>query len=174
MIFRLSYRSLFTLCGLIFFVWTLPAGAQSNAAPQAALAKAVQALQNAEQQVADNPEAALSSAKEARLLFKTLQKDLAAKLADNQLTDAQLEQEELNMRLADDLYKKGEIFAKSAKEKLARCQELQSQGDTTAAQNLEGVAQIEGRLALQNFVRSEVFSLKNQQLIFESILKRTK
>jgi hypothetical protein len=174
MIFRLSYRFLLTLCCLNFLIWTLPAGAQSNAAPQATLTKAVQALQTAEQTVADDPEAALGSAKEARLLFKTLQKDLAAKLADNHLTDAQLEQEELNLRLADDLYKKGEIFAKSAKEKLARSKELEDQGDASAAQNLEGVAQIEGRLALQNFVRSEIFSLKNQQLVFESVLKQTK
>ena len=99
---------------------------------------------------------------------------MAAKLADNHLTDAQLEQEELNLRLADDLFKKGEIFAKSAKEKLTRSQELETQGDTAAAQNLDGVARIEGRLALQNFVRSEIFSLKNQQMVFESILKQAK
>jgi hypothetical protein len=174
MIFRLSYRLLLTFCCLISLVWTLPASAQSGSAPQATLTKAVQAMQKAEQTVADDPEAALGSAKEARLLFKTLQKDLAAKLAENHLTDAQLEQEELNMRLADDLFKKGEIFAKAAKEKLARSQELEAQGDTTGAQNLDGVAQIEGRLALQNFVRSEIFSLKNQQMVFESILKQTK
>jgi hypothetical protein len=174
MIFRLSYRLLLTLCCLILFAWTLPAGAQSGAPPKATFEKATQALQRAEQQVADNPEAALSSAKEARQLFKTLQKDLAAKLAENQLTDAQLEQEDLNTRMADDLYKKGEIFHKSVKEKLARSQELADQGDTPAAQNLEGVAQIEGRLALQHFVRSEIFSLKNQQMVFESILKQTK
>jgi hypothetical protein len=175
MIARLPDPLPFACCCLILVLaWALPAGAQSEATPQATLAKAVQTLQNAEQQVADDPEAALASAKEARILFKNLQKTLAAKLAKNQLTDAQLEQEELNMRLADDLYKKGEIFAKAAKEKLARSKELAAQGDTSAAQNLEGVAQIEGRLALQNFVRSEIFSLKNQQMIFESILKKTK
>lgn len=174
MLVRLTCRHLLLACGLLTLVWTLPALAQSSATHQDTLAKAVGALQKAEQTVADDPEAALAAAKEARLLFKTLQKDLAGPLAENLLTDAQLEQEELNLRLAEDLYKKGEIFAKAAKEKMARSKELESQGDAAAAQNLEGVAQIEGRLALQNFVRSEIFSLKNQQLIFESLLKKKK
>jgi hypothetical protein len=174
MLYRLSIRLLLTLCCLIPLIWTLPACAQEVVTPRANFDKAVQALQRAESQVAEEPEAALASAKEARLIFKSLQKEMADKLNQSQLTDAQLEQEELNMKVADDFYKKGEIFHKSAKEKLARSQELVSQGDATAAQNLEAVAQIEGRLALQNFVRSEIFSLKNQQIIFESILKQPK
>ncbi len=174
MLYHLSSRLLLTLCCLILLGWTLPAGSQEVVTPKANFDKAVQALQRAEQQVAEEPEAALASAKEARLIFKSLQKEMADKLNQTQLTDAQLEQEELNMKVADDLYKKGEIFHKSSKEKLARSRELESQGDATAAQNLEGVAQIEGRLALQSFVRSEIFSLKNQQIIFESILKQSK
>jgi hypothetical protein len=175
MMYRLSYRLVLILCCLMTLAWTLPVSAQpSGATPQATFEKAKQSLQKAEQLVADDPEAALSSAKEARLLFKTLQKDLAARLNQYQLTDAQLEQEELNTKVADDLYKKGELFHKTTKEKLARVQELRSRGDDTAAQNLEGVAQIEARLALQNFVRSEIFSLKNQQMVFESVLKQTK
>ncbi len=174
MLCRLNHRLLLTLCCLILLAWTLPAGAQEVATPKANFEKAVQALQKAEQQVADDPEAALASAKEARLIFKNLAKEMADKLYQNQLSDAQLEQEDLNMKVADDLYKKGEIFQKSAKEKLARSQELESQGDTAAAQNLAGVAQIEGRLALQNFVRSEIFSLKNQQMVFETVLKPSK
>jgi hypothetical protein len=169
----LSLRLPWIVCLLIFLLWTIPAGAQV-ANSKANLDQAVQALQKAEQQVANEPEAALASAKEARQIFKSLQKEMADKLNQTQLTDAQLEQEELNMKVADDLFKKGEIFQKSAKEKVARSQELESKGDTAAAQNLAGVAQIEGRLALQNFVRSEIFSLKNQQLVFESLLKPKK
>jgi hypothetical protein len=171
----LNYRLRLILGCLLILFWTLPAGAQPGAAtPQATFEKAKQSLQQAEKLVADDPEAALRAAKEARLLFKTLQKDLATKLEQNQLTDAQLEQEDLNTKVADDLYKKGELFHKGVKEKLARAQELKSQDDAAAAQNLEGVAQIEARLALQNFVRSEIFSLKNQQMVFEAILKPTK
>jgi exonuclease VII small subunit len=173
MLSRLSIRLLWTLCLLVFLMCTVPASAQV-ANPKANLDQAVQALQKAEQLVANEPEAALAAAKEARQIFKNLQKVMADKLYQNQLTDAQLEQEELNLKVADDLFKKGEIFQKSAKEKLARSQELESQGDSAAAQNLEGVAQIEGRLALQNFVRSEIFSLKNQQMVFESLLKPKK
>jgi len=171
---RLPFWLFWTLCCLITIAWTLPANAQSGTDPKATLEKASGLLQKAEQQVADNPEAALESAKEARQLFKTLKKDLAAKLSENELTDAQLEQEDLNTRMADDLYKKGELFHKSVKEKLARSQELAAQGDDQGAQKLEGVAQIEGRLALQHFVRSEIFSLHNQQMVFQSILKQTK
>lgn len=174
MLCRLKNRLLLTLGCLIVLIWVIPASAQEAANPKANFEKAVQALQKAEQLVNDDPEAALGAAKEARLLFKNLQKEMADKLYQNQLSDAQLEQEDLNMKVADDLYKKGEIFHKSAKEKLARSQELESQGDATAAQNIAGVAQIEGRLALQNFVRSEIFSLKNQQMVFETLLKQPK
>ena len=59
---------------LILLGWTLPASAQNVATPKANFEKAVQALQKAEQQVADEPEAALASAKEARLIFKNLTK----------------------------------------------------------------------------------------------------
>lgn len=167
----LRYWLSLALCGLLAAAGSLPAAAQPAASPQQTLAKAIQALGQAEGKVADDPEGALQSAKEARLLFKTLQKELAAKLAQNKLTDAQLEQEELNLRIAEDHYKKGEIFQKTAMDKVARSQEMKAQGDSAGAQNLAGVAQIEGQLALQHFVRSEIFSLKNQQLIFESILQ---
>lgn len=172
---RLIYRLSLILCCLMTLTWALPAIAQqSGGTPLASFEKAKETLQKAEQLVADDPEAALSAAKETRQIYKRLQKDLADKLFQKQLTDAQLEQEDLNSKVADDLYKKGEIFHKAAKEKLARSQELKSQGDDAAAQNLEAVAQIEARLALQSFVRSEIFSLKNQQMVFETVLKQTK
>jgi hypothetical protein len=171
---RLPCWLIWTLCCLATLVWTLPASAQGSTNPQATLAKATELLQKGEQQVADTPEAALDSVKEARLLLKSLKQDLAAKLAATQLTEAQLEQEDLNNRLAEDLFKKGELFHKNAKEKLARSKELADQGDNQAAQNLEGVAQIENRLALQNYVRSEIYSLRNQQMVFQTILKQTK
>lgn len=172
MMCRLSFRLLLILCCLIPLTLTTPAQAQSGQPAQATLKQAIEALQKAEQLVADDPEAALSAAKEARLLFKTLQKELAPRLAEHQLSDAQLEQEDLNSRVADDLFKKGEIFHKAAKDKLARSQELRAQGDDVGAKNLEGVAQVEGRLALQHYVRSEIFSLKNQQMVLETILKK--
>ncbi len=171
MMFRLPIRLILILGCLLPLCLTLPADAQSSP-PAAALEKAIGALQKAEQLVTDDPEAALAAAKEARGLFKNLRKEMAAKLEAHQLTEAQLEQEDLNTRIADDLFKKGEIFHKAVKDKLARSQELRAQGDSAAAQNLEAVAQIEGRLALQNFVRSEIFSLKNQQLVFEALLKK--
>lgn len=162
------------LCCLILAVVTWPSSARSEDAPKAVLAKAIAALQRAEQQVADEPEEALAAAKEARQRFGELQQVLAAQLADKHLTEDQAEQEKLNLKLAEDLFKKGELFHKAAQEKLERSKELRSQGEEAAAQNLEGVAQIEGRLALQNYVRSEIFGLKNQQLVFESLLKAAK
>lgn len=174
MIRSVTARRLAVIWCLVAVVWVLPAPAQSEGAPQALLTKAVAALQKAEQQVADDPEAALASAKETRLLFGELQKALASQLPDKHLTEAQLEQEKLHLKLAEDLFKRGEIFQKAAQEKLSRSKELRAQGEDAAAQNLEGVAQIEGRLALQNYVRSEIFGLKNQQLVFESLLKAPK
>ncbi len=171
MIQGLSGRFLTIIWCLIAVVWALPAAAQSEGSPQALLAKAGASLQQAEQLVADDPEAALAAAKEARLRFGELQKRLASQLTDKHLTADQSEKEQLNLKLAEDLFKKGELFQKAAQEKLARSKELRSQGEEAAAQNLEGVAQIEGRLALQNYVRSEIFGLKNQQMVFESLLK---
>jgi len=156
---------------LLAVVWALPAAAQSEGSPQALFAKAVASLQRAEQLVADDAEGALAAAKEARLQFGDLQKALASQLTEKHLTADQSEKEQLNLKLAEDLFKKGELFQKAAQEKLNRSKQLRSQGEEAAAQNLEGVAQIEGRLALQHFVRSEIFGLKNQQMVFESMLK---
>lgn len=165
--------SLVVICCLTVVFAVLPGKAYSEEPPEALLAKGVAALQQAEKLVNDDPEAALAAAKEARLLFADLQKMLAAELPNKHLTEDQLEQEKLHLKLAEDLFKKGELFHKAAQDKLNRSKELRSQGEEAAAQNLEGVAQIEGRLALQNYVRSEIFGLKNQQLIFESLLQKT-
>lgn len=170
----LSGRLAAILCCLIVVVLAWPSPARSQDAPHAILGKAVAALQRAEKLVADEPEEALAAAKEARLLFGELQKTLAGQLADKHLTEAQAEQEKLNLKLADELFKKGELFHQAAQEKLDRSKALRSQGEEAAAQNLEGVAQIEARLALQNYVRSEIFGLKNQQLVFDSLLKTAK
>ncbi len=174
MIYR--FGSLFLVLGWCLLLgWsTPPAAAGPEDAPQALMTKAVGAMQRAEQLVAEDPEAALAAAKEARLSFSELQKLLAAKLPEKALSEEQLEQEKLHLRLAEELFKKGELFQKAAQEKLARSQELRSQGEEAAAQNLEGVAQIEGRLSLQNYVRSMLFGLKNQQLILEAVLKSGK
>ncbi|MBM4287698.1 MAG: hypothetical protein FJ135_06065 [Deltaproteobacteria bacterium] len=159
---------------LMTLAWVMPAGAQKSATPPATLQKAVELLNKAEKQVADEPDAALQSAKEARLLFRDLKKDLAAKLADYQLTEAQLEEEDFNTRLAEDLFKKGELFHKGAKEKMARSKDLADQGDEVEARKMEAVAQIEARLALQHYVRSQIYHLRNQQMIFQTILRQKK
>jgi len=158
------------LCLLVIWGSPCPALAQTEASPQALLTKAVAAMERAEQLAADDPEEALAAAKESRRLFSELQKATAGQLADKALTTQQVEQETLQLQLAEELFKKGELFQKAAQEKIARSKELRSQGEDAAAQNLEGVAQIEGRLALQNYVRSMIFGLKNQRLVFESLL----
>jgi|GEM_PF-6904042 len=158
------------LCLIMVWSGAGPALAQSEGSPQALLDKAVAAMQRAEQLVADNPEEALAAAKEARRLFSDLQKAASGQFPDKALTPEQVEQENLQLKLAEEMFKKGELFQKAAQEKIARSKELRSQGEEAAAQNLEGVAQIEGRLALQNYVRSMIFGLKNQRLAFETLL----
>jgi hypothetical protein len=174
MLLSLLWRLLLVVGCLISVGGILPAYAQSQGSPQAMLQKAVAALQRAEQLVADDPEGALAAAKESRQTFSELQKATVAKLSERVLTEGQIEKEKVQLQLAEDLYKKGELFQKAAQEKIARSKELRTQGDEAAALNLEGVAQIEGRLALQNYVRSMIYGLKNQQLVFEDLLQKAK
>ncbi|AEB08985.1 hypothetical protein [Desulfobacca acetoxidans] len=170
----MSYRLSCCLVGLLgwlaFLAGTLPAVAQAPANSQAVLEKAVRLLDRAEQEVAEAPEGALATVKEARQLFKLLQTDLAIRLSQAELTPAQSEQEAANHRIAEDLFNTGERLDKSAQEKLARSQELAAQGDRQASRNLEQEARNERLLALQHFVRSEIYSLRNQQSIFQNLL----
>ena len=151
----------------------MSAGATVNH-QRAILNQAVDLLQQAEKLLVDDPPQALTKLKEARQLFKQLQQELAAPLNQIYLTPAQLEQEAANNRVAEDLYHTGKRLEASAKEKREQALRLEAQGNKTAAANLADEAENELKLALQNYCRAELYSLRNQQLVFETVLKETK
>ncbi len=162
-----------SLLSLLLFA-NLPPAAGAAGDHQAKLQQAVDLMQQAEKLLVDDTPQALGKLKEARQLFKQLQQDLAGPLAAIYLTPPQLEQEAANTRVAEDLYHTGKRLETTAREKQERSRQLLAQGNKTAASNLADEAENELKLALQNYCRAELYSLKNQQLVFETVLKQTK
>lgn len=148
--------------------------AMAAAEPRVTLQQAVDLVQQAEKVVHEDATQALTKLKEARQLFKQLQQELAGPLNSIYLTPAQLEQEAANNRVAEDLYHTGKRLEASAREKQEKARQLEAQGNKTAAANLAEEADQELKLALQNYCRAEIYSLKNQQLVFETVLKEAK
>lgn len=148
--------------------------ALAAAEPRVTLQRAVDLVQQAEKVVNEDAAQALTKLKEARQLFKQLQQELAGPLNQIYLSPAQLEQEAANNRIAEDLYHTGKRLEASAREKQEKARQLEAQGNKTAAANLADEADQELKLALQNYCRAEIYSLKNQQLVFETVLKEAK
>lgn len=160
-------------CVVVFLTlgFTLTGGWAATGAARVTLSQAVDLLQQAEKLVNDDARQALAKLKEARQLFKQLQQELAEPLSRTYLTPAQLEQEAANNRIAEDLFQTGKRLEASAQEKQSKALRLEAQGDRSAAANLRTEADQELQLALQNYCRAELYSLKNQQLVFETILR---
>lgn len=158
----------------ILFCSSLTLTVEAAGDHQAKLQQAVVLMQQAEKLLVDDTPQALGKLKEARQLFKQLQQDLAGPLTTIYLTPPQLEQEAANNRVAEDLYHTGKRLEAAAQEKQERARQLLAQGNKTAATNLADEAENELKLAFQNYCRAELYSLKNQQLVFETVLKQTK
>lgn len=134
--------------------------------------QAVLLVDQAEENLADDdPKEALGLAKEARLLFSRLQQECSTELDKQKLSFQQMEQEAFNNKLADELFMKGKQHEQAAAEKLAKSQELMKEGDKTQAGKFEAESQAELRLSLEMYVKSQIASLRNQQLLLGFLKK---
>jgi hypothetical protein len=134
--------------------------------------QAVALLDQAEGKLADDdPQEAFGLAKEARSLFSRLQQECSTELDKLQLSFQQMEQEAFNNKLADELFVKGKQHEQTAAQKLAKSQELVKQGDKTQAGKLAVESQDELRLSLEMYVKSQIASLRNQQILLGFLKK---
>jgi hypothetical protein len=134
--------------------------------------QAVLLLDQAEEKLSeDDPKEALGLAKEARLLFSRLHQECSTELDKQQLSFQQMEQEAYHNKMADELYLKGKQHEQTAAEKLAKSQEFAKQGDKTQAGKFEVESQDELRLSLEMYVKSQIASLRNQQLLLGFLKK---
>ena len=128
--------------------------------------RAVKLLDNAEKKLTAGYTAeAKSQAKEANSLFTILQKECGPQQADRALTDKELQQEAINQKLAADELAQAERLIKSAEEKTQKAVKLETtQPDVYLKYQREAKAEFEQ--AHKRSIKSEIYALRNQQMVF--------
>jgi hypothetical protein len=128
--------------------------------------RAVKLLDNAEKKLTAGYTAeAKSQAKEANSLFTILQKECGPQQADRALTDRELQQEAINQKLAADELAQAERLIKSAEEKQQKAVKIETtQPDVYQKYQREAKAEFEQ--AHKRSIKSEIYALRNQQMVF--------
>ncbi len=128
--------------------------------------RAVKLLDNAEKKLTAGYTAeAKSLVKEANSLFTILQKECGPQQAERALTDQELQQEAINQKLAADELAQAERLLKSAEEKQQKAAKI----ETTQPEvylKLQREAKGESELAHKRSIKSEIYALRNQQMVF--------
>jgi len=129
--------------------------------------RAVGFLDQAEQKLkAGDLTAAKAQVKQSNALFTLLQKEYASRLAERELSPQEDEQLAINQKLANDTHAQADGLMATAAAQEKKAQELEAQGreaDSKASyrQSRDGYNQ-----AQNLYVKSELYSLRNQQRIF--------
>ncbi len=128
--------------------------------------RAVKLLDNAEKKLTAGYTAeAKSMVKEANSLFTILQKECGPQQAERALTDQELQQESINQKLAAEELAQAERLLKSAEEKQQKAAKLETtQPDVYV--KLQREAKGEFELAHKRSIKSEIYALRNQQMVF--------
>jgi hypothetical protein len=128
--------------------------------------RAVKLLDNAEKKLTAGYTAeAKSQAKEANSLFTILQKECGPQQADRALTDKELQQEAINQKLAADELAQAERLIKSAEEKTQKAVKIEmTQPEVYLKYQREAKAEFEQ--AHKRSIKSEIYALRNQQMVF--------
>jgi hypothetical protein len=129
--------------------------------------RAVKLLDDAEKKLAAGYTAeAKSKAKEANSLFTILQKECGPQQADRPLTDQEVQQESINQKLAADELAQAERLIKSADEKQQKAAKIEmTQPDLYRQYQREAKAEFEQ--AHKRSIKSEIYALRNQQMVFK-------
>lgn len=128
--------------------------------------RAVKLLDNAEKKLTAGYTAeAKSLAKEANSLFTILQKECGPAQKERDLTDKEVQQEAINQKLAADELAQAERLMKSADEKTQKATTLEAtQPDVAAKYQREAKGEYEQ--AHKRSIKSEIYALRNQQMVF--------
>ena len=133
--------------------------------------RAVKLLDNAEKKLTAGYTAeAKSQAKEANSLFTILQKECGPQQADRALTDQEIQQEAINQKLSADELAQAERLIKSAEEKQQKAAKIETtQPDLYQKYQREAKAEFEQ--AHKRSIKSEIYALRNQQMVFSFLGK---
>ena len=157
----------------ILLVWGLLGSALAQQSPakcgpdHAILYKrAVKLLDNAEKKLTAGYTAeAKSQAKEANSLFTILQKECGPEQKERDLTERETQQEAINQKLAADELAQAERLIKSAEEKQQKAAKIEtSQPDLYLKYQREAKGEFEQ--AHKRSIKSEIYALRNQQMVF--------
>jgi hypothetical protein len=128
--------------------------------------RAVKLLDTAEKKLTAGYTAeAKSLAKEANSLFTILQKECGPAQKERDLTEKEVQQEAINQKLAADELAQAERLMKSADEKSQKATKLEAtQPDVAAKYQREAKGEYEQ--AHKRSIKSEIYALRNQQMVF--------
>lgn len=133
--------------------------------------RAVKLLDAAEKKLTSGYTAeAKSLVKEANSLFTILQKECGPAQKERPLTDKETQQEAINQKLAADELAQAERLMKSADEKAqksAKAEAAQPELSLRLAREAKG----EYELAHKRSIKSEIYALRNQQMVFQFLNK---
>ena len=128
--------------------------------------RAVKLLDNAEKKLTAGYTAeAKAQAKEANSLFTILHKECGPQQAERALTDQELQQEAINQKLAADELAQAERLTKSAEEKQQKAVKIEMT-QPEVYQKYQREAKAEFEQAHKRSVKSEIYALRNQQMVF--------
>jgi hypothetical protein len=128
--------------------------------------RAVKLLDNAEKKLTQGYTAeAKSQVKEANSLFTILQKECGPEQKGRDLSDRETQQESINQKLAADELAQAERLIQSAEEKQQKAAKIEtSQPDVYLKYQREAKGEFEQ--AHKRSIKSEIYALRNQQMVF--------
>lgn len=133
--------------------------------------RAVQLVDKAEKKLAGGYTAeAKSNLKEANSLFTILQKECAPQEKKLLLTDKEAQQEAINQKLAADELAQAERLMKSADEKTKKAAQIEATNPDLYLR-YQREAKSEYEQAQKRSIRSEIYALRNQQMVFKFLIR---
>jgi hypothetical protein len=133
--------------------------------------RAVTLVDKAEKKLAAGYTAeAKSLLKEANSLFTILQKECIPQEKERMLTDKETQQEAINQKLAADELAQAERLMKSADEKTKQAAKVETTNPDLYVQ-YQRQAKSEYEQAQKRSIRSEIYALRNQQMLFKFLIR---
>jgi hypothetical protein len=128
--------------------------------------RAVKLLDDAEKKLTSNYTAeAKSLVKEANSLFTILQKECGPQQKERELTEKETQQEAINQKQSADELAQAESLMKSADEKEKKAAKIEAtQPDVSLKYQREAKGEYEQ--AHKRSIKSEIYALRNQQMVF--------
>jgi hypothetical protein len=129
--------------------------------------RAVALLDQAQQELtAGNLSAALTLVKQSNASFTDLQKQVAAVLAERQISPKDAQQLAINQKLAADAQSQGDSLLATAAAKKKEAGELEARGQAEAANAAYGESREQYKQAQNLSIKAAIHALRNQEIIF--------